>query len=44
MEISPELEGQIENLIRAYCSESSEEPQYLKRLARQHNVLPIMVD
>ena len=44
MMIRAELKEQIEDLLRAYCSESSEEPPYLKTMAQQHQLLPLLID
>ena len=44
MKPSDDLRKRIQNLIDNYCSESSNEPAYLKILAEQYRVLPIYID
>jgi len=44
MRPSLELTERIEALIESYCVEGSDEPLYLKRLAKQYRVLPVLID
>jgi hypothetical protein len=41
---SAELQARVEDMIRNYCGAASEEPDYLKDLAGQYHVLPILID